>query len=57
MIYENQEPSWKVVNNSTINDNFVKFAFECNECTTHDNVEETINEIKSVISEENWIKI
>jgi hypothetical protein len=48
MIYENELPTWKVTQIVSGNDNFVKFAFENNECTTHDiddknDVEITLN--------------
>lgn len=41
MIYENELPTWKVVHIVSGNDEFVKFAFECNETTTHDNTEKS----------------
>lgn len=48
MITENELPTWQVANIVSANDNVVKFAFECNEATTHDNekeIETTINSI------------
>lgn len=48
MIYENQLEAWKVTQICSHNDEYVKFAFECNEVTTHDNTEDnevTINSI------------
>ncbi|MBO5827124.1 MAG: hypothetical protein J6R59_01400 [Paludibacteraceae bacterium] len=40
MIYENEIPTWKVAQIVSGNDEFVKFAFECNECTSHDTSDE-----------------
>lgn len=40
MIYEDELPTWKVANIVSGSDEHVKFAFECNECTSHDNAEE-----------------
>lgn len=48
MIYENELPTWKVVQIVSGSDEYVKFAFECNECTSHDNAEET--EIETSLS-------
>jgi hypothetical protein len=45
MIYENELPTWKVTQIVSGSDEYVKFAFECNECTTHDNTEENNIEI------------
>lgn len=42
MIYENQEAAWSVNTSQTGQDDMVRFAFECNETTSHDN-EESIN--------------
>lgn len=43
MIYEDELPTWKV-SHIISGDEYVKFAFECNECTSHDNTEETETE-------------
>jgi hypothetical protein len=40
MIYEDELPTWKVAQIVSGNDEHVKFAFESNECTSHDNVDE-----------------
>jgi hypothetical protein len=40
MIYEDELPTWKVANIVSGSDEYVKFAFECNECTSHDNTED-----------------
>ena len=40
MIYEDELPTWKVTQIVSENDEYVKFAFECNECTSHDNTTE-----------------
>ena len=40
MIYEDELPTWKVSNIVSGSDEYVKFAFECNECTSHDNDED-----------------
>ena len=40
MIYEDELPTWKVAHIVCGNDEYVKFAFESNECTSHNNVEE-----------------
>ena len=45
MIYENELPTWKVAQIVSGSDEYVKFAFECNECTSHDNAEENNIEI------------
>ena len=37
MIYENELQPWKVNTTLTESDEYVKFAFECNETTSHDN--------------------
>lgn len=48
MIYENQLETWKVAQIISHNDEYVKFAFECNEITTHDNTEDTEVTINSI---------
>jgi hypothetical protein len=45
MIYEDELPTWKVAQIVSGNDEFVKFAFECNETTSHDNIDESEVEI------------
>ena len=44
MIYEDELPTWKVAHIVSGSDEYVKFAFECNECTSHDNAEENETE-------------
>lgn len=48
MIYENELKPWEINTSFTKNDEYVKFAFECNETTSHDNdttVEVTISSL------------
>ena len=48
MICENQLEPWTVVQVATGNSDYVRFAFECNDVTTHDNEEETEITINSI---------
>lgn len=49
MIYEGEESSVNVAHILSANDEYVRFAFECNETTSHDNGDkEEEKEVKSL---------
>ena len=48
MIYEDELKPWEINHVLTENDEYVKFAFESNETTSHDNIDDTEHTISSL---------